>query len=293
MNAWVLASRPKTLLAIVVPVMLGAAIAFRDGVFDPLRVFMAFMAGLFVQVGTNFFNDYADFKLGADTDERKGPTRAVAAGMVSPRSMLIGTCVVFGLALVCAAFLVRWAGWPMLVLGLASVACGFWYTAGRWSLAYLGLGELFVVFWFGLVATGATYYVQALALPWYALAAGLMPGLLSTCLIVVNNWRDIDEDRKAGKKTLAVRLGAGFAFWEYYLCLAGALLTPVVVLHFAGQRSTYTACLALLIVIIPVLFFVKKLRLQTEGRALVPFLGITAALLLGVGILFSMGWIIG
>jgi len=295
-RTWLLASRPKTLLAIVVPVMLGSAIAFRDGVFDPVRVFVAFMAGLFVQVGTNFFNDYADYKLGADTDERKGPTRAVATGLISPRSMLIGTFVVFGLALVCAALLVRWAGWPMLVLGLASVICGFWYTAGRWSLAYLGLGEIFVVFWFGLVATGATYYVQALALPWYAWAAGLMPGLLSTCLIVVNNWRDIAEDRLAGKKTLAVRFGASFAFWEVYLCLAGGLLTPVVVLHFAGQRSIYAACLALLILIVPALFFGcfcgTGLRRHLEGRALVPFLGFTAALLFGVGLLFSIGWII-
>lgn len=287
---WWLAARPKTLLAAVVPVMLGAAIAFHDGVFRGERVLVALLGALLIQVGTNFFNDWADARLGADTEARKGPARAVASGWVRPGTMLVGTGLVFGLALGCAALMTWWAGWPMLVIGLVSVACGFWYTAGRWSLAYLGLGEVFVVLFFGLVAVGGTYFVQAERLPTHAWVSGFAPGFLATALIAVNNWRDIEEDRVAGKRTLAARLGYGFAAWEFVVCVWLGCAVPLVVFAWMGAPGWLLGMSALLLGLPMVLG--RGFRTGLRGRVLIPFLGKTALALLVVGVVFSLGWIL-
>lgn len=289
MNTWLLASRPKTLLAAFVPVMLGTALARTDGHAILLRAFVALIGAFLIQIGTNFFNDYADFKLGADTEARKGPTRAVASGLIPPRSMLIASCLVFALSLGCSGLLAYWAGWPMLLLGLVSVACGFWYTAGRWSLAYLGLGEIFVVLFFGLVATAGTYYVQAEALPTYAWVAGFCPGFLATCLIVVNNWRDIEEDRAAQKKTLAARFGPGFAATEFILCLAAGALTPLALSLVYPVSPLARILFAVIPIFCAVILILKRWRPGLRGRELVPFLGLSAGLMLLVNILFSVG----
>lgn len=290
-GSWVSASRPKTLLAILVPVLLGCAIAWHDGVFHPGRALLALLAGLFVQIGTNFFNDYADFKLGADTEARVGPQRAVASGAISPKAMLAGTFLVFGLALISAVVLSLSTGWEILVLGVVSVLCGFWYTAGRWSLAYLGLGEVFVMIFFGFVATGATYYVQAGNLPLHAWLSGIVPGALSTALIVVNNWRDIDGDRKAGKMTLAARFGPRFAFVEYLLCLIVGLGAPGMVLWWIGGFGIVPAVMFGLLFIPLGLLWATPLRAHLRGSEVAPLLGRTAFLLLFAGLLFSIGWI--
>ena len=290
LSAWVLASRPKTLLAALVPVLVGSAIAWRDGAFDPLRALVVVAGSVLIQVGTNFYNDYADFGLGADTAARKGPTRAVAAGLIAPRAMWWAAVLVFALALGCSGVLAMWAGWPMLLIGVVSVACGFWYTAGRWSIAYLGLGEVFVVLFFGLVATGGTYYAMAEALPWYAWVSGLCPGLLATGLIAVNNWRDIEEDRAVAKRTMAVRLGAGFAAAEYVVCVVGGALVPGGVFAGLAGAPVWTRGLFALPALVALLLWARGWRPGLRGRELLPFLGLTAVVMLAVGVVFAVAW---
>jgi len=289
-KTWLLASRPKTLLAAFVPVAIGGVMAARDGAFHLFACAAALFGAVFIQIGTNFFNDYADAKQGADTEDRKGPTRAVASGLISSRQMLVTSCFMFALSALCCVYMVMRTDWRLALLGAASIACGFWYTAGRYSLAYLGLGDLFVILFFGPVAVGGTYFVQADALPDYVLIAGLAPGLIATGLLAINNLRDIDEDRLAHKHTLAVRLGAGFARWEYLLCVAGGIAIPLI-LAVLG-KGPWLACVALLM-LLPCLAITRSLFRGTAGKALNPLLGKTAGILLGYGLLFCLGWYFG
>ncbi len=161
-QTWFLAARPKTLFAGICPVVLGTALAEREGLANPVAALAALLGALSIQIGTNFCNDYFDFRQGADTGDRKGPTRAVAAGLVSPAMMLAATLAAFSITAAVCLYLVARAGWPLAVLGAISILCGVWYTATRFSLAYLGLGDLFVLVFFGPVAVAGTFYVQAL-----------------------------------------------------------------------------------------------------------------------------------
>lgn len=228
-RAWVLAARPKTLAAAVVPVVVGSAVAIELEAFAAGPALAALAGALWIQVGTNFANDYFDFVHGADTADRVGPTRAVAAGLLTPAAMRAGTAVAFGLATLCGVYLALHAGWPVVAIGVASVVAGVGYTAGgRWSLGYLGLGDLFVFAFFGPVAVAGTAYVQTLRWPAEALWASVPVGCLAVAVLVVNNYRDAPTDRESGKRTLAVRFGRGFARGEYVALLAVAYAVPLL-----------------------------------------------------------------
>lgn len=287
LRTWILAARPKTLFAAFAPVMMGTALAIKDESFHAQAALAALLGAMLIQIGTNFWNDYCDFKQGADTPDRQGPTRAVQAGLISASAMGRATAVVFVLSLLVCGYLVHRAGWGMLLLGVLSIGCGLWYTAGKRSLAYLGIADPFVLVFFGPVAVVGTYYVQAIQWSPFALVAGFAPGLLATGLLAVNNLRDIDQDRQASKRTPAVRFGRAFVRAEYALCLFGAVAVPVV-MKFMGYPSSAWMFLPMA-VLIPGLFVLGRVRKGTSGKELNPALGMTAMLLLLYAVLFSVG----
>jgi 1,4-dihydroxy-2-naphthoate octaprenyltransferase len=204
---WLMAARLRTLPAAVAPVLVGTALAGFYGVFHPLRFVAALVGAVFIQVGTNLSNDYSDARRGADSEDRLGPVRVTAGGLVPPRRVLVATYVSFGVAVVAGAYLIAVAGWELLLVGAASILAGVLYTGGPRPYGYEGLGEIFVFLFFGIVAVAGSYFVQVKHLDWEAFALAVPVGLLAAAILVVNNYRDIDTDRRAGKKTLAVRFG--------------------------------------------------------------------------------------
>jgi 1,4-dihydroxy-2-naphthoate polyprenyltransferase len=204
-----MAARPRTLPAAIAPVLVGTAAAIeRQGDLPRVGAFIAALIGsIFIQIGTNLANDYSDAKRGADTVDRLGPVRVTAAGLVAPRSVLIATWLAFGIAVAAGIYLATVAGWLIIAVGVASIAAGILYTGGPWPYGYAGLGELFVFLFFGLVAVNGSYYVQLERLAWLPFGLSVAVGCLATAILVVNNVRDVDTDRRAGKRTLAVRLG--------------------------------------------------------------------------------------
>ena len=225
---WVAAARPRTLPAAVAPVLVGSAIAARERSFalGPAALCLAF--ALLVQIGTNFANDYYDFLKGADTKDRVGPRRAVAAGLVTPNEMrwaMIGTLL---LAFLIGLALLPYGGWPLLIVGVTSIICGVAYTGGPMPLGYVGLGDFFVFVFFGPVAVISTAYVQSGRVGPVAWLASLPVGLLAANILVVNNYRDVETDAVAGKMTLVVRWGRGYARWQFLTSLVLALVVPVL-----------------------------------------------------------------
>src|SRR6266849_1107332 len=204
---WLMAARPRTLPAAIAPVLVGTSLAITDGVFHPLAFIAALLGSIFIQVGTNLSNDYSDARRGADTEDRLGPVRVTAGGLVPPRQVLVATYVSFGLAALCGVYLVAVAGPELLAVGAASILAGVLYTGGPRPYGYEGLGELFVFLFFGIVAVAGSYFVQVQHLPWQAFVCAVPVGLLASAILVVNNVRDLETDRRAGKRTLAVRLG--------------------------------------------------------------------------------------
>ncbi len=207
MKIWLLASRPKTLPAAVAPVLVGTALAGSEDVFRPLAFAAALIGSVFIQIGTNLSNDYSDARRGADTEERLGPVRVTAGGLVPPRKVLVATWLAFGIAVAAGAYLIALVGWELLAIGAASILAGVLYTGGPRPYGYEGLGEVFVFLFFGVVAVAGSYYVQTEDLEPLALSLAVPVGLLSAGILMVNNIRDLDTDRRAGKRTLAVRLG--------------------------------------------------------------------------------------
>ena len=202
-----MAARPRTLPAAVAPVLVGTALAGYAGVFHVLRFVAALLGAILIQVGTNLSNDYSDARRGADAEDRLGPVRVTAGGLVPPRQVLIATYVTFALAVLAGVYLIVVAGWQLLLVGAASILAGVAYTGGPKPYGYEGLGEVFVFLFFGIVAVAGSYFVQVRHLSWEAFALAVPVGLLAAAILVVNNVRDIDSDRRAGKRTLAVRLG--------------------------------------------------------------------------------------
>jgi len=292
-SALLLASRPKTLPAAVVPVAVGSAVALAHGGFAPGPALGALAVALLVQIGTNYANDYFDFVQGADTEERIGPTRAVQAGLMSPGQMLAATVATFTLAAVAGAYLASVAGWPLVWVGLASIAAGVWYTAGgRWSMGYLGLGDLFAFAFFGPVAVATTAYVQTLSWLPEALFASLPIGWLVTAILVVNNYRDIDTDRAAGKHTVAVRFGRTFSRAEWIVLVAAAFAAAPLhqALRFPGSGPWVLLPLAALPLAVPPLrALLEPHRRDGHGPRLNRALGQTAKLLLAYGALYALG----
>jgi 1,4-dihydroxy-2-naphthoate octaprenyltransferase len=204
---WLMAARLRTLPAAVAPVLVGTALAGFEHSFHALRFVAALLGAIFIQVGTNLSNDYSDARRGADADDRLGPVRVTAGGLVPPSQVLVATYVSFGVAVLAGIYLIVVAGWLLLAIGAASILAGVLYTGGPRPYGYAGLGEVFVFLFFGVVAVAGSYYVQVRHLQWEAFALSVPVGLLAASILIVNNVRDIDSDRRANKRTLAVKLG--------------------------------------------------------------------------------------
>jgi len=289
LKTWLLAARPKTLWAAVAPVLIGTAMAYDAGGFHLLSCLAALAGATLIQIGTNFANDYFDYKKGADDHTRLGPLRVTQAGLISPPTMKQSITVVFGLAVLVGVYLVYRGGWPILLIGISSIIWGLLYTTGPYPLGYNGLGELFVLIYFGPVAVGGTYYVQTLSIDTPVLLAGLAPGLFSVAILTINNLRDIDNDRRAGKRTLAVRFGATFARWEYLLSILIASLTPVG-LYILYQQHIY-AIVTTVVALIALPAF-RKVFSGADGIIRNNVLAFTGMILLVYSILFSIGWLL-
>jgi len=246
----------------------------------------ALVAAVLIQIGANFANDLFDFRKGADTAARLGPTRVTQSGMVSPRGVAYATALAFGLATLVGLYLVFVGGWPILLAGIASIAAGLAYTGGPYPLGYHGLGDIFVFVFFGVVAVTGTYYVQALSLSLPALVASVPMGLLITAILVVNNVRDIDTDRLAGKHTTAVRMGRRRTRLYYTLLVVGSYLFPLI-MWLLGAASwlfwlpALTAPLAYRLV--------RTVATREDGPTLNKALKGTGLLQLFFGALFSLG----
>jgi len=239
---WLEATRPKTLPAAVAPVLLGSAAAEQADSFRPVPALICLGFALLIQIGTNFANDYLDGVKGTDTAKRLGPRRAVAGGLVAPAVMRGAAIAVLAAGFCLGLALIPFGGWWLLAVGVASVACAWLYTGGPYPLAYNGLGDVFVVLFFGLIAVGCTYYVQTAGMTADVLLLGLGCGLLVNNLLVVNNYRDVEEDRKAGKRTLVVRMGREFGRTLYVL---SSLWAGAGVLWFAFAAAGWPTLVAL------------------------------------------------
>jgi 1,4-dihydroxy-2-naphthoate octaprenyltransferase len=286
-----MAARPRTLPAAIAPVLVGTAAAIEEA--DELPRVGAFIAALvgsiFIQIGTNLANDYSDAKRGADTVDRLGPVRVTAAGLVAPRSVLIATWLAFGIAVVAGIYLATVAGWLIIAVGAASIAAGVLYTGGPRPYGYAGLGELFVFLFFGLVAVNGSYYVQLERLDWLPFGLSIAVGCLATGILVVNNVRDVETDRRAGKRTLAVRLGRQGARRLYVALLVSAYAVLLAIVTSRG--GPWWALLGVL----SVPMTMRPARLvssRTDGPSLNGALAATGALLGVFSLLVSAGLLI-
>jgi 1,4-dihydroxy-2-naphthoate polyprenyltransferase len=288
LRIWVMAARVRTLPAAIAPVLVGSSLAIHDGEFDGIAFACALLGALFIQVGTNLSNDYSDARRGADTEDRLGPVRVTAGGLVPPRQVLVATYVSFGLAVLCGVYLIVVAGPVLLLIGAASILAGVLYTGGPRPYGYEGLGELFVFLFFGIVAVTGSYYVQIQHLPWVAFALAVPVGLIASAILVVNNVRDIDTDRRAGKRTLAVRLGRARTRVLYAAMLAVAYAFLGVVC--AGLQAWVFLPLATVPLAVRL---VRVVRARVDGPSLNGALAGTGALqlvfclLLAAGVLLS------
>jgi 1,4-dihydroxy-2-naphthoate polyprenyltransferase len=283
---WILASRPRTLPAAIAPVLVGTALAAAEDEFRVLPLFAALVGSIFIQIGTNLSNDYSDARRGADTEERLGPVRVTAGGLMPPRHVLVGTYVAFAVAVAAGLYLAAVAGWELLVVGVASILAGVLYTGGPKPYGYEGLGELFVFAFFGLVAVTGSYFVQTEHLTWEAFALAVPVGLLAASILMVNNVRDLETDRRAGKRTLAVRLGSQTARALYSAMVFGAYVT-LLPTWVSGSLDAW--------VLLPVLTLPLALKLaaevseRTDGPSLNAALARTGMLQLAFCVLLSAG----
>lgn len=288
-QAWVLATRPKTLPAAVAPVLVGVALAIRDGGFRFWPALAALAGALLLQIGVNLANDYYDYQRGVDTAERLGPVRVTQSGLLRPEQVRRGMIAVFALAALAGLYLIAVGGWPILVIGVASILAALAYSGGPFPLGSHGLGDLFVFIFFGLVAVGGTYYVQTRTITPFVLLAATPAGLLITDILVVNNLRDIESDARAGKHTFAVLLGNRGTRAEYVLLAAVAYLIPLA-LWLAGQASAW--------VMLPWLTLPLMARQAQRivgglsGRPLNKVLAATAQIALLFSLLFALGLVL-
>jgi 1,4-dihydroxy-2-naphthoate octaprenyltransferase len=287
MRIWLMAARPRTLPAAIAPVLVGTAAAVEwVGELPRLGAFLAALLGsVFIQIGTNLANDYSDAKRGADTADRLGPVRVTSAGLVAPQRVLTATWVAFAIAVACGIYLATVAGVVILVVGAFSIAAGVLYTGGPRPYGYAGLGEVFVFLFFGLVAVNGSYYVQVEQIDALPLGLSIAVGFLSTAILVVNNVRDIETDRRAGKTTLAVRVGRRQAVVLYRLLIVGAFVVLPISLIGAGASPLPLIGLLALPLAVPPL---RTMSTRT-GAALNDALAGTGVLLGAFSLLVSAG----
>jgi 1,4-dihydroxy-2-naphthoate octaprenyltransferase len=286
LSIWIKAARPQTLPAAFVPVCVGASIAFHDQLFLWDATIVALLCAFLIQIGTNFANDYFDFKKGADTDERIGFERATAKGLISADAMRNATIITMGVAFLLGLYLVWHAGWAIFWIGIASLIFGVLYTGGPFPLGYNGLGDVFVFIFFGIVAVMGTYYVNALEWSNASFWASLAVGGLATNILVINNLRDVEQDKIAGKNTLGVIFGEDALRWEYLLMLLLALAIPP---HFYFQLD-YDAVIFLPFLVGPYGFLqLYKVWFWDDKHRFNKVLEHTARFMTFYGILFSIG----
>ncbi len=289
LKIWIDAARPKTLAAAVVPVLIGVALALREHLFNPVMSFVAFICAILIQIGTNFANDYFDAKKGADSDNRIGFERATASGLITSAQMLKATYITMGLAFLLGLILVWHAGWVILLIGVLSLIFGIAYTGGPFPLGYNGLGDVFVFLFFGIVAVMGTYYVNALHWSSLAFWSSIPAGALSVNILVINNLRDIETDRPAGKKTLGVIFGENVLRYEYLLMI---LLSFAIPPHLF-IRDNFGPFIFLPLLSIPLAVrLLKKIWYVKDKRTLNKTLAHTAQFLVIFGVLFSLGLVL-
>ncbi len=287
-DSWILASRPKTLLAAFVPVIVGSSIAYHDGKFKPLAALIALICAVLIQIGTNFVNDLYDYLAGSDTAERVGPQRVLASGLISPTEMKKAIFITFGLTFILGLYLVHISTYITLIIGIVSIIAGIAYTAGPYPLAYNGLGDVFVFIFFGLIGTVGTYYVQTLDVTPLVVWASIPVGALITNVLVVNNYRDIEQDSKAGKNTLAVKYGKKFTRFQYVTFTAISYLILFVV-YFTYKQSLFVFLPA---VSLPLAIKLIKMIYTFKDQQLNKTLELTAKLSAIYGLLFAAGILI-
>jgi 1,4-dihydroxy-2-naphthoate polyprenyltransferase len=283
-----MAARPRTLPAAIAPVLVGTAAAVEwAGRLPRVGAFVAALVGsIFIQIGTNLANDYSDAKRGADTVDRLGPVRVTSAGLVTPQRVLVATWVAFAIAIACGVYLTVVAGIVILLIGAVSIAAGVLYTGGPRPYGYAGLGEVFVFLFFGLVAVNGSYYVQVEQLDALPLGLSIAVGFLATAILVVNNVRDLETDRRAGKMTLAVRMGRSNAVALYRLLVLGAyIVLPIALVAGDASLLPLIGLLSLPLAIAPL----RTMSNRSDGPALNAALAATGALLGAFSLLVSLG----
>jgi 1,4-dihydroxy-2-naphthoate octaprenyltransferase len=286
LRLWLVAARPRTLPAAIAPVLVGTALAAAEGVFRPLVFAAAVVGSVFIQIGTNLSNDYSDARRGADTEDRLGPVRVTGGGLMPPRRVLVGTWVAFLVAVAAGAYLVAASGWELLVVGGVSILAGVLYTGGPRPYGYDGLGEVFVFLFFGVVAVAGSYFAQTERIVWEALALSVPVGLLAAAILIVNNVRDVDTDRRAGKRTLAVKLGRGRARRLFVAVLVVAFLSPVAT-WLAGGLSAWI--LVSLLAAPLAVVVARTVFTRVDGPSLNAALGRSGALLALFSLLLAGG----
>ncbi|MFP8488516.1 1,4-dihydroxy-2-naphthoate polyprenyltransferase [Gracilimonas sp. Q87] len=285
-SLWIEAARPQTLPAAVVPVIVGASLAYNAELINWTNSTVALICALLIQIGTNFANDYFDFIKGSDTDERIGFRRATASGLITPEQMKQATIITMLLAFLLGLYLVWAAGWIVLVIGILSLIFGVLYTGGPFPLGYNGLGDLFVFIFFGFVAVMTTYYVNALEWSEASFWASIAVGALCVNILVVNNLRDVEQDKKSGKRTLGVLLGENALKTEYILMAALAYTTPP---HFYFVLG-YDLWIFLPILVAPLLiYYCYRIWSERDKSNLNEMLEKTAKFMILYGFLFSLG----
>jgi 1,4-dihydroxy-2-naphthoate octaprenyltransferase len=288
LNSWLIASRPRTLLAAFVPVMVGSAVAFNEGKLNILFSLAALLCSILIQVATNFTNDLYDFLNGADTVKRKGPRRVLASGLISVNEMKAAIVLTFLTAFLIGLYLVYHGGFVILAIGVLSIIAGFAYTAGPYPLAYNALGDVFVFMFFGIVGTVGTYYLHTHDLSLISFISSIPVGALVTNILVVNNYRDIDEDKVSGKKTLAVKFGKNFSLYQFTFLIVLSFLVPLILfIFFDASIFIFLPYLTL-----PIAYKVISMIYTLSGTALNKTLELTAQLSAMYGLLFSAGFVI-
>jgi len=286
LQIWLIAARPRTLPAAVAPVLVGTSLAWTVGPLDWIAFVAASLGALFIQVGTNLSNDYSDARRGADTEERLGPVRVTAGGLVPPKQVLFATYASFGMAVLCGIYLIIIAGPVLLLIGAASILAGVLYTGGPRPYGYEGFGELFVFTFFGIVAVTGSYYVQRQALEWEAFVLAIPVGLLASAILVVNNVRDLETDRRANKQTLAVRIGR--ANTRRLFAVMVALAYPTALLP--TMLGSFNAWPLLVLLTIPIaVALVRTVASHTDGPTLNASLAKAGILELSFCVLLTAG----
>tara|TARA_Y100000590_G_C15694541_1_gene1004623 strand:- start:351 stop:1217 length:867 start_codon:yes stop_codon:yes gene_type:complete len=282
-NPWILASRPKTLPAAISPVILGLALAYHNNQLNILVGSLTLLASILIQIGTNLANDAYDFLSGADNENRMGPKRATNSGLLNPKVVLDKMRLVFLLSIIIGCYLAYIGGWPIVLIGLLAILSGIAYTGGPYPLGYNGLGDIFVFVFFGLIAVPGTYYLQTNTVSYESVLVGILCGSFSTAILVVNNVRDLNTDKKSNKKTIAVILGKKFCEFEYFLMLLLGLSIPVYLNIFLNFKNS----MLLVLVTIPIAIkLILELHFEA-GKKLNSVLERTARLYMIITIILS------